>query len=134
MRSPQAAEASAREPGPTGSMRKASSRRGAKQRLIGRERTRPGASSMKNWPGTPGSSPPRSTRTSRYGPTSSAARTLSASRRTAFLEGEGVLAAGARDRLDGGEGAAERRHARNTRGERRLADEGAVGAGAAPGW
>src|SRR3989304_5259304 len=57
MRSPQAAEASAREPGPTGSIRKASSWRGAKQRLIGRERTRPGASSMKNWPGTPGWSP-----------------------------------------------------------------------------
>src|SRR3990172_7591545 len=131
MRSPQAAEASAREPGPTGSIRKASSWRGAKQRLIGRERTRPGASSMKNWPGTPESSPPRSRRTSRYGPTSSAARTLSASRRNAFLEGEGVLMTRAPDGLDRGEGAPAGRHARDAGGERRLADEGTVGAGAA---
>ena len=41
------------------SIRNASSPRGARQRLIGRGSSRPGASSMKNCPGTPGSSPPR---------------------------------------------------------------------------
>ena len=45
-------------PGPIASSRNASSPGGAWQRLIGRGSTRPGASSMKNWPGTPGSSPP----------------------------------------------------------------------------
>ena len=47
---------SARVPRPSGSMRNASSPGGARQRLIGRGSRRPGASSMKNWPGRPGSS------------------------------------------------------------------------------
>ena len=37
---------------------------GARQRLIGRGSTRPGGESMKNCPGLPGSSSPRSTRSS----------------------------------------------------------------------
>ena len=54
-------------------MRNASSPGGAWHRLIGRGSSRPGASSMKNWPGIPGSSPPRSSRRSEYGPIALAA-------------------------------------------------------------
>ena len=68
---------SARVPRPSGSMRNASSPGGARQRLIGRGSSRPGASSMKNCPGRPGSSSPRSTRSSVYGPTLSRPVTLS---------------------------------------------------------
>ena len=57
--SPGSSSAIARVPGPTGSTRKPSSPRGAWQSESGRGRTRPGASSMKNWPGVPGSSAPR---------------------------------------------------------------------------
>jgi len=42
----------------------ASSCGGTRQRLIGRGSRRPGASSMKNCPGSPGSRPPRATRSS----------------------------------------------------------------------
>jgi hypothetical protein len=42
------ADAVARVPGPIGSIRNASSPGGARQRLIGRGSSRPGASSMKN--------------------------------------------------------------------------------------
>ena len=47
---------------------------GARQRLIGRGSSRPGASSMKNCPGMPGSSPPRSSLRSVYGPDGLVAR------------------------------------------------------------
>ncbi len=57
--------------------------------------------SMKNCPGMPGSTAPRRSRTSAYGPTASTATTLSRAGDT-FLEGEGLAACGARDRLDGG--------------------------------
>ena len=75
IRSPGATPAIASVPGPIGSTRNASSPAGARQSENGRGSSRPGASSMKNWPGSPGSSPPRSTRTSVYGPTASIART-----------------------------------------------------------
>ena len=53
---------------------------GARQSENGRGSSLPGASSMKNCPGSPGSSPPRSTRTSVYGPTPSTPTTLRCSR------------------------------------------------------
>ena len=56
---------------------------GARQRLKGRGSSRPGASSMKNCPGSPGSSPPRARRTSAYGPIASFATTRRRSRRIA---------------------------------------------------
>src|SRR5918996_4603674 len=132
-RSPRSAAARARVPGPTGSMRKASSPGGARQRLIGRGRMWPGGESMKNWPGRPGSSAPRATRSSRYGPSGSLATSGRSSLRNALLQGEGLLGARARDRLDRGRGARERRDARDARDERRFSDEVAVRAGAAAG-
>src|SRR5439155_23189811 len=121
---------SARVPGPIGSTRNASSPGGARQRLNGRGSRRPGASSMKNWPGTPGSRPPRSTHRSVYGPTGSLARTLSRSDLDIepFLERERRFRARAGDRVDGRGRARERRDARDARRERRLADSVAVGA------
>ncbi len=55
--SPGSSDAMARVPAPTGSTRNPSSPRGARHRLNGRGSTRPGASSMKNWPGAPGLEP-----------------------------------------------------------------------------
>src|SRR5581483_10658902 len=127
--SPGPSSHSARVPGPIGSIRNPSSPCGARQRLMGRGRTRPRASSMKNWPGSPGSSPPRSTRRSTYGPTRSAARTLRRSRLRMLdplLERERELGAGARDRVDGRGRAGDRRDARKPRDEGRLADPVAV--------
>src|SRR5712691_9981328 len=105
--SPGSSAHNARVPGPIASIKNASSLGGARQRLIGRGSSRPGASSMKNCPGTPGSSPPRPTRSSVYGPTFSFARTLSRSRLTfdPLLEGEGLLGARVRDRVHSGGGA-----------------------------
>src|SRR5712691_2888580 len=123
--SPGSSAHNARVPGPIASIKNASSLGGARQRLIGRGSSRPGASSMKNCPGTPGSSPPRPTRSSVYGPTFSFARTLSRSRLTfdPLLEGEGLLGARVRDRVHGGGGAGQRRDARYARDERGLADQ-----------
>src|SRR3972149_4198454 len=66
-----------------------------------------------------------------WGRTPPAPRPPASPRRNAFLEGEGVLMPRAPDGLDRGEGAPEGRHARDAGGQRRLADEGTVGAGAA---
>src|SRR5262245_4353749 len=131
--SPASSAHSARVPGPIGSIRNASSPGGARQRLIGRGRTRPGASSMKNCPGIPGSSPPRRTRRSVYGPTASVATTSARSRLDldALLERERRLAPRVRDRVHRRRRAGERRDARYARGERGLADQVAVAAGAA---
>src|SRR2546430_14081909 len=128
--SPVVSEQSARVPGPIGSIRNASSLAVARQRLIGLGSRRPGASSMKNWPGTPGSSRPRSTRSSVYGPTGSAATTLGCSRFgiDSLLETERDLVARVGDGLDGRSGARERRDARHASNESRLADPVAVGA------
>ena len=62
--SPGRAAQSARVPGPIGSIRKPSSPSGARHSDIGRGSSRPGASSMKNCPGMPGSTSPRATRRS----------------------------------------------------------------------
>src|SRR2546423_10331180 len=113
-------------PGPTGSIRKASSPAGARQSESARGRSRPGASSMKNWPGDPGSTPPRSKRSSVYGPTGSAPATRSSSRRGSdtdhlhldpLLERERVLVPRGSDRMHPGSSARERRDARDTRCE-----------------
>src|SRR5204862_6526909 len=122
----------ARVPGPIGSIRNPSSLGVARQRLIGLGDRRPGASSMKNWPGMPALSPARSTRRSVYGPTGSAAMTLRRSRFgiDSLLEAERDLVARVGDRLDSGRGTRERRDARDAGDQRRLADPVAVGAGA----
>src|SRR5204863_8256058 len=113
----------ARVPGPIASIRKASSPGGARQRLIGRGRRRPGASSMKNWPGTPGSRRPRRTRRSVYGPTCSEPVTLACSGRIdPLLEADGDLRLRVRDRLDRGGRARDRRDAGNPSDEGGLAD------------
>src|SRR5215216_1090147 len=80
----------------------------------------------------PGSSPPRSTRTSVYGPTASTPITLSRSRlgTDSLLERLRDLAAGVGDRVYGGGGAGKRGDARDARGQRSLADQVAVRAGA----
>src|SRR5829696_563082 len=131
MCSPGERDASARVPGPIASMRNPSSPGGAEHRLIGRGRTVSGGCNMKNWPGIPGSRPPRSTRSSVYGPTGSTATTLSAARfGMAFLKRQRVLAARVRDRVDRGLRTRERRDAGDARDERGLADEIAVAAGA----
>src|SRR5581483_11143421 len=125
--------ASARVPGPIGSSRKASSPRGARHSDIGRGRTRPGASSMKNCPGMPGSMPPRSTRTSAYGPTASTATTLRRSRLSldidALLERQRVLRTCVRNRVHGRGRAGDGGDARDARAHRRLTDDVAVAAG-----
>src|ERR1051325_5847881 len=133
-RSPGFSEQSACVPGPIGSIRKASSASVARQRLIGRGRSRPGASSMKNWPGMPGSSRPRSTRTSVYGPTASVPVTLCAARVSIdpLLEAEGDLVPRVCDRLDGGGRAGDRRDAGHAGDKRGLADQIAVRARAGP--
>src|SRR6187551_1708037 len=84
---------------------------------------------MKNCPGMPGSSAPRSRRSSTYGPTASLARTLSASllRTDLLLERDGEVALSVGDRVHGRPGAGDRRDARDPRGERGLADAIAVG-------
>src|SRR5688572_12254009 len=128
---PDSSAARARVPGPIGSTRKPSSPGGARQRLIGRGKRIPGGRSMKNWPGIPGSTPPRRRRTSAYGPTGSTPATLSRAGDT-FLQGEGLAAGRAGHRLDRRCGARHRRHAGHPREERGLADEVAVGAGSAP--
>src|SRR5205823_2155446 len=113
------------------SSRKPSSPRGATQSDIGRGSNRPGASTMKNWPGVPGSRLPRSTRTSAYGPTASTPATLRRSRRgldiDPLLEGERGLGTGVGDRVHGRGGAGDGRDARDPRREGRLADQVAVG-------
>ena len=100
-------------PGPIGSIRNASSPAAARQTLIGRGSTRPGASSMKNWPGTPRRARRCSTRSSVYGPTCSVPVTLRSSRLMLdpLLEGARDLLARVRDRVDGEPGAGERRDA-----------------------
>src|SRR5262249_12972668 len=124
--SPGSSSASARVPGPIGSIKNASSPRGAKQRLIGRGSTRPGASSMKNCPGPPRSSEPRVTRRSAYGPTHSTATMLRRSRLMSLLQRQRGLGARLRDRVDGRARDGERRDARNTCDDRGLADRVAV--------
>src|SRR5436190_21911205 len=118
----------ARVPGPTPPGRNASSPAGAWQRLIGRGSTRPGASSMKNCPGRPGSMSPRSTRTSEYGPTASLATTLRRLllRTDALLQRKSEIALSIRDRVNRRPRAGHGRDARHPRGERRLADQIAV--------
>ncbi len=64
IRSPRSSAQSDSVPGPTASRRNASSPGGARQSERARGRRRPGASSMKNCPGVPGSSEPRSSRRS----------------------------------------------------------------------
>src|SRR6187431_1653524 len=83
---------------------------------------------MKNCPGMPGSSPPRSRRSSAYGPTASLARTLSASllRTDLLLERNGEVALSVGDRMDGCPCAGDRRDARDARSQRGLADQVAV--------
>src|SRR5205823_392545 len=126
--SPAAREHNALVPGPIGSIRKPSSLDVARQRLIGRGKSRPGTSSMKNWPGIPGSSLPRSTRSSVYGPTTSLPATLSALRVStdSLLEAERDLVLRVGDCLDGGRRAGDRRHAGDAGQECRLADQVAV--------
>src|SRR5688500_2197700 len=87
---------------------------------------------MKNWPGIPASSPPRSTRSSVYGPTGSAATTLRRSRLMLdpLLQRVRDLLARVRDRIDGEPCAGERRDARNAAGEGCLPDPRAVLPGA----
>ena len=89
---------------------------------------------MKNWPGTPGSRQPRSRRSSRYGPT---VLGPDDSKPGAVQHAPGARGrprcARPGDRLDRRDGAADGRDARDARDERRLADEVAVGARAAPG-
>src|SRR5438034_673859 len=99
--SPASSSARALVPGPIGSIRNASSRGGAKQRLIGRGNARPGASSMKNCPGIPRSSDPRATRRSAYGPIHSTSTTLRRSRFMPLLQRERRLRARLRNGLDG---------------------------------
>src|SRR5579859_5410076 len=118
-------------PGPIGSTRNASSPGGARQSENGRGSSRPGASSMKNCPGTPGSRPPRSSRSSVYGPTRSERVTLcrvgdAKLRIDPFLERDGLLGPRRGDRVHGGGGARQRRDARDAAGERGLADGVAV--------
>src|SRR5438876_239987 len=130
--SPHSSSQSAAVPGPIASMRKASSPRGARQRLIGRGSTRPGASSMKNCPGAPGSRPPRATRSSVYGPTCSFATTLSRSRLMLdsflkLLQRERLFAAGVGNRIDRSRRTGQCRDARHARDEGGLADEISVG-------
>src|SRR5256714_13625608 len=130
--SPRSSAQRALVPGPIGSIKTPSSPGGARQRLIGRGRRRPGASSMKNWPGRPGSPPPRRTRSSVYGPTGSTPATLSGARLAgtdALLQGEGGLGPGVTDRVHGRGGAREGRDARDARDERGFADQVAGGAG-----
>src|SRR6187431_427163 len=83
---------------------------------------------MKNCPGMPGSSAPRSRRSSTYGPTASLARTLSASllRTDLLLERDREVALSVGDRMDGCPRAGDRRDARDARGQRSFADEIAV--------
>ena len=107
----------------------------------GRGSTRPGASSMKNWPGRPARASPgergrghtgRSTRRPRRGAAHDAARQASGvAALLALLEREDGLRARVRDRLDGGAGGGEGRDARNARDHRRLPDRVAVAAGVA---
>ncbi len=82
--SPGSSPQRARVPGPIGSIRNASSFAAARHSDIGRGSNRRGASSMKNCPGMPCSSPPRSTRSNVYGPTRSFATTLRRSRLSKF--------------------------------------------------
>ena len=80
---------------------------------MGRGSSRPGASSMKNWPGSPVSASPRSSRRSVYGPIGSTPTQLCSLRRTLhlaesrgrlllepLLERAGDLGPAVRDRLD----------------------------------
>src|SRR6185503_3330258 len=129
--SPSGGGQSASVPGPIGSTRKASSPGGARQSENGRGSSLPGASSMKNCPGAPGSSSPRSSRSSVYGPIRSEPVTLcllgdAELRIDPFLEGHGLLSARGGDRVHRGGGARERRDARHPPRERRLADRVAV--------
>src|SRR2546425_2595933 len=131
MPSPRSSAQSDSVPGPIGSIRNASSPAGARQSENARGRSRPGASSMKNWPGDPGSTPPRSNRSSVYGPTGSTPATRSSSRRgldtdrlrlDPLLKRERFLMPRDGDRVDRRGGSGERRDARHASGERRLAD------------
>src|SRR6266568_9377407 len=131
---PGASSQRAAVPGPIASMRNASSPGGARQRLIGRGSRRPGASSMKNCPGTPASTPPRATRSSVYAPTCSFATTLSRSRLMLdsllkLLQRERLFAAGVCDRIHRSGCARQGRDSGPPRYEGRLADQIAVGPG-----
>ena len=112
---PARGEHSACVPGPIGSIRNASSPGGARQRLIGRGSSRPGASSMKNCPGCarlePAALDPqqrvRARRPRGY-------ETVRRSRLgiDALLQRQRELGARVRDRVHGGGGAGDRRDAR----------------------
>src|SRR5205807_3416686 len=106
----------------------ASSPGGARQRLIGLGSRRPGASSMKNCPGSPGSRPPRFSRSRVYGPTASLATTSSRFllRTDSLLERYGEVALRVRDRVHGCSGAGHGRDAGDPRSDRGLADQVAV--------
>src|SRR5581483_2500743 len=84
---------------------------------------------MKNWPGEPGSRPPRSSRSSVYGPTASALVTVSRSRLDidSLLQRECELRARVCDRVHRRRRARDRRDARDPRDERRLADPVPIG-------
>src|SRR5581483_1280285 len=131
MRSPGCNAQSASVPGPTASRRNASSPRGARQSESARGSTRPGASSMKNWPGTPGSMPPRSSRRSVYAPIVSTPATLRSSRFgiDPLLQRERLLRPRVRDRVHGRGGAGDGCDARDAPRERRLANRISVRAG-----
>src|SRR3954452_20641424 len=77
--------------------------------------------------------PPRSTRTSAYGPTASTATTLRRSRAAldidALLQGQCRLDPRVRDRVHGRRRGGDRRHARDARRQRGLADQVPVDAG-----
>src|SRR5258707_15291349 len=94
---------------------------------------------MKNCPGTPGSMPPRRTRSNVYGPTCSFTTTLSRSRLMLdslleLLQRERLLTAGVGDRVNRGRRAGQRRDARHARDERGLANQVAVGPRAGSLW
>src|SRR5581483_5856319 len=128
MRSPRASAQSASVPGPTASTRNASSPVGARQSESARGSSLPGASSMKNCPGTPGSRPPRSSRRSVYAPTASTPVTLRSSRLgiDPLLQRQCLLGPRVRDGVHGRGGAGDGGDARHAAHERGLADRVSV--------
>src|SRR5579862_1666616 len=122
--SPGSSAHSAEVPGPTASRRNASSPGGARQSESARGRSRPGASSMKNCPGAPGSREPRSTRSSVYAPTESTPVTLRRSRLgiDPLLQRQRMVGARVRDRVHGGGRAGDGGDARNATRQRGLAN------------
>ena len=125
--------ASARVPGPDRVDQERELPGGARQRLIGRGSSLPGASSMKNWPERPGRASRARSAPACTGRPLAELITVRRSRLDIdpLLQRQRVLRARVRDRVDRGGRAGDRRDARDARDERGLADQVAVRCAAA---